>query len=116
MIPPSNDYIVISTAKSDFKDSGGPIVPDTANPLREGIVIDPGQPFCVIQWFDKGMSEVITKEELWPGLVKGAKVLYRKVAEERLTMDQAYRITTEGKEQVLYIKISDIIGVLPPEK
>ncbi len=106
---PINDYILVEPVnESDTKKKGGPIIPDSAQHFTEAIVLDIGPDTCLPQYMEKGIGPLTSKRQICPGLKVGSTIHYRKVAEERLTMDAAYRKSVDGRSVVL-VKILDCV-------
>lgn len=110
---PQNDYILIEPIQIEQKSDY--LLPDTAQFLRPARVLDTGPDECLMHFFDGRSTSVglVRKSLCFPGVVIGAVVLYRRVAEERLTMDGGYRKILEDGRSVIQLKILDVISVLP---
>ncbi|MBX4215877.1 hypothetical protein KW797_02935 [Candidatus Parcubacteria bacterium] len=88
------------------------ILPDSAQMLFPATVIDPGPDYCLVQYMEKGISELVQKSVIAPDVKPGAIVLYRKIAEERHTMDGAYRRILADGRTVILVKILDIVATV----
>jgi co-chaperonin GroES (HSP10) len=110
MILPQNDYVLIEPIESEK--TGGVVISSSMQALGEAIVVAVGPDKCILNTFEKGMSQLVRKSKIYPNVKPGARVRYLKMAEERMTADAAYRTEHDGKFYLL-IKITDLRDVLP---
>ncbi len=113
-----NDYVLIEPDPELKDEESAFTMPSSAKFLHTATVIDPGPEDFVMHFMDGCMTnDEISKSRVFPGLEKGAKVMFRSVAEQRMTMDQAYRVNLgldkDGRKRIgLLIKVCDLIALV----
>lgn len=101
---PGNDYIVIEQISHEDGDAVIAMT-DRMRMLLRGRVISVGSDHCVLD------GTLVRKSELFPDLKDGCEVLYKKIAEDRMTDDAAYRHRLPDGSYVVYVKLKDIVAV-----
>lgn len=109
MRSPCNEYLLLELIPTPEDDpTQQNFAPERAKICRPAKVVSIGNPTCILV-NEKGLSTLVSKSELIPNLKVGQIVYYRKVAEERLTMDGAYREKIDDRDCV-FVKITDIVS------
>jgi len=107
---PCNDRLIIEPLPNEQKE-GIPCI-ERSESLQRARIVEVGSETCVVNTLDRGITGLVKKSDLIPGLAPGLEILYLKMAEDRTSLDAAYSLKYQGKDCLL-IKINDIYSTLP---